>query len=91
MSCLHSRTVFGCIELTPFPLHAQGLQQPPLARRPGDEQVWEALRALYLIGRVDDLSSIRPYEREESEISDRVRQQTALTEKATRERAGLNP
>jgi biotin carboxyl carrier protein len=54
---------------------------------PGDEQVWEALRALYLVGQVDDLPAIRPYERELPEISDRVRQQALLTEKAIRERA----
>lgn len=58
---------------------------------PGDEQVWEALRALYLIGRVEDLPSIRPYERESKDISDRVRQQAVLTEKAIRERAAANP
>src|SRR5258708_6459899 len=54
---------------------------------PGDEQVWEALRALYLIGQPDDLSAIRPYQRELPEISDRVRQQALLTEKSIRERA----
>ena len=54
---------------------------------PGDEQVWEALRALYLIGQPDDLSAIRPYQRELPEISDRIRQQALLTEKSIRERA----
>jgi len=54
---------------------------------PGDEQVWEALRALYLIGQVDDLPAIRPYQRELPEISDRVRQQALLTEKSIRDRA----
>jgi biotin carboxyl carrier protein len=54
---------------------------------PGDDQVWEALRALYLIGQPDDLPAIRPYQRELPEISDRVRQQALLTEKAIRERA----
>ena len=54
---------------------------------PGDEQVWEALRALYLVGQVDDLPSIRPYQRELPEVSDRVRQQANLTEKAIRDRA----
>jgi biotin carboxyl carrier protein len=53
---------------------------------PGDEQVWEALRALYLIGQVDDLPAIRPYERDLPEISGRVRQQAVLTERAIRER-----
>ena len=54
---------------------------------PGDEQVWEALRALYLTGQPDDLPAIRPYQRELPEISDRVRQQALLSEKAILERA----
>jgi hypothetical protein len=58
---------------------------------PGDEQVWEALRALYLIGQANDLPAIRPYARELPEISDRVRQQAALTEKAIRDRAAAHP
>ena len=58
---------------------------------PGDEQVWEALRALFLIGQVDDLPSIRPYQRELPDISDRVRQQAILTEKAIRDRASAHP
>src|SRR6266403_2610138 len=58
---------------------------------PGDEQVWEALRALYLIGQVDDLPAIRPYERALPEISDRVRRQATLTEKAIRDRAAAHP
>jgi hypothetical protein len=57
---------------------------------PGTEQVWEALRALYLIGQPDDLPAIRPYERELPEIPDRLRQQAILTEKAIRERAGAH-
>ncbi len=58
---------------------------------PGDEQVWEALRALYLIGQPDDLPAIRPYERELPEISSRVRQQALLTEKSIRGRATALP
>jgi hypothetical protein len=58
---------------------------------PGDEQVWEALRALYLIGQPDDLPAIRPYQRELLEISARVRQQAHLTEKSIRERAAAHP
>jgi hypothetical protein len=58
---------------------------------PADEQVWEALRALYLIGQLDDLSGILPYERTLPEISDRVRQQAAATERAIRERAAERP
>ena len=58
---------------------------------PGDEQVWEALRALYLIGQPDDLPAIRPYQRELPEISDRVRKQATLTEKAIRDHASSHP
>jgi HlyD family secretion protein/HEAT repeat len=58
---------------------------------PGDEQVWEALRALYLIGQPEDIPAIRPYQRELPEISDRVRKQAILTEKAIRERATARP
>jgi biotin carboxyl carrier protein len=53
---------------------------------PSTEQVWEALRALYLIGKLDDLPAILPYERELPDIPDHLRQQALLTEKAIRER-----
>jgi biotin carboxyl carrier protein len=55
---------------------------------PGSEQVWEALRALYVIGRPDDLPSVMQYQRDTPDMPDRVRQQAVLTEKAIRERAG---
>jgi hypothetical protein len=54
---------------------------------PSADQVWEALRALYLVGQVEDLAAIRRYERELPDISDRIRQQAQLTEQAIRERA----
>ena len=53
---------------------------------PSTDQVWEALRALYLVGKLDDLPAILPYERELPDIPDHVRQQAVLTEKAIRER-----
>jgi hypothetical protein len=55
---------------------------------PGTEEVWEALRALYLIGQPDDLPAVIAYERQLPDISDQVRQQAVDTEKAIRERAG---
>jgi hypothetical protein len=58
---------------------------------PGVEQIWEALRALYLIGQVADLPLVRIYQRDSPEIPDRVRQQAVLTEKAIRERATRRP
>jgi hypothetical protein len=53
---------------------------------PSTEQVWEALRALYLIGQPPDLSAILPYERDLPDISNDVRQQATETEKAIRAR-----
>jgi biotin carboxyl carrier protein len=58
---------------------------------PGAEQVWEALRALYLVGQLDDLADVRTYERELPEIPDRLRQQAALAERAIVERARNRP
>ncbi len=55
---------------------------------PASQQVWEALRALYLIGQPDDLSAILPYERDLPDISNDVRRQAAETEQAIRKRSG---
>jgi hypothetical protein len=54
---------------------------------PANDQVWEALRALYLIGQPDDLGAIRPYERDLPDISNDVRRQSVETEHAIRDRA----
>jgi hypothetical protein len=53
---------------------------------PATDQVWEALRALYLIGHTEDLAAIRPYEQDVPDISNDVRQQALETEKAIRAR-----
>jgi hypothetical protein len=58
---------------------------------PAESQVWEALRALYLVGRPEDLTAIRNYERELGDRSNRVRQQAVLTEQAILERAKKQP
>jgi|SRR5580658_220090 hypothetical protein len=54
---------------------------------PGTEQVWEALRALYIVGQVDDLPAVRAYERDLPEISNDVRRQAQETERAIQSRA----
>ncbi len=54
---------------------------------PGADELWEALRALYVIGQPEDLAIVNTYQRELPDIPDRIRQQAALTEKAIRERA----
>ena len=56
---------------------------------PGTEQVWEALRALYLVGQMDDIPAVRLYERDLPDISIDVRKQALETEKAIRARAGV--
>jgi hypothetical protein len=54
---------------------------------PSTEQVWEALRALYLVGQPVDIAAVLPYERELPDIPDHVRQQALETEAAIRQRA----
>jgi biotin carboxyl carrier protein len=54
---------------------------------PASEQVWEALRGLYLIGQTDDIPAVRRYEQSLPEIPDDVRRQATLTEQAIRARA----
>ena len=54
---------------------------------PDTEQVWEALRGLYLVGTKEDLPAILPYERNLPDIPDRVRQQAVLTDRAIQQRA----
>ena len=53
---------------------------------PSTEQVWEALRALYLVGQPEDIAAVLPYERELPDIPDHVRQQALETERAIRQR-----
>ena len=53
---------------------------------PSSEQVWEALRALYLVGQLGDLPAVRIYEHNMPEIPDRLREQALLTEKAIQTR-----
>jgi hypothetical protein len=54
---------------------------------PETEQVWEALRGLYVVGQLEDLAPITSYERDSPRVPERVRQQAKLTEEAIRSRA----
>jgi hypothetical protein len=54
---------------------------------PAAEQIWEALRGLYLIGSKDDLPAVRAYLHPMADLPDRVRQQASMTESAILERA----
>ena len=50
--------------------------------------VWEALRALYLIGTAEDLEAVQRYTRPQSGWDDRVRQQATLTMRHIESRRG---
>jgi HEAT repeat protein len=54
---------------------------------PGEQQVWEALRALYLAGRPDDLADVERYAGGVAGMPERVRQQATITAQAIRQRA----
>ena len=73
------------IEAQPGADVAQGAQLAVL--NPGDQQVWEALRALYAVGQPDDLAAIEPYKNPSRDFSQRIAQQAAETEKTIRDRA----
>ncbi len=54
---------------------------------PANDQIWEALRALYLIGQPDDLPAIRRYERDLPDVPDHIRRQAVETERAIQKRS----
>lgn len=54
---------------------------------PGAEQVWESLRALYLVGREEDLDDVERFARGVPGMPEGVRRQAALTAQAIRLRA----
>ncbi|MEW5975280.1 MAG: HEAT repeat domain-containing protein [Acidobacteriota bacterium] len=66
------------------PVH-QG--DPILSVLPSEDQVWEALRALYLVGRPEDLDVIRKQVDRAQYLSARIRQQAELTIKAIQSRS----
>lgn len=53
---------------------------------PGQEQVWESLRALFLVGQPEDLEDVERFARGIAGMPERVRQQAALTAQAIRQR-----
>lgn len=53
---------------------------------PGEEQVWEALRALYLVGTLEDLPAVNRYTHRSPSIPDHVRQQATETAAAIQQR-----
>ena len=55
--------------------------------RPGEDQAWEAMRALFLIGKREDLDVVNAYTLTSDEVAERVVQQAALTRQAILERS----
>jgi hypothetical protein len=53
---------------------------------PDEPQVWEALRALLIVGQPEDLPLVQRYEQRTPEISKRVQQQAEETDKAIQQR-----
>jgi len=53
--------------------------QTILLLAPSQEMVWEALRALYLIGQLDDIPAIAPYARGAEAMPPQIQQQAKLT------------
>lgn len=61
--------------------------QQLLVIEPGTEQVWEALRALYVVGQAEDLAAVRPYKAASPNWPRRIEEQAAATERAILQRA----
>lgn len=57
---------------------------------PSAEQVWESLRALYLVGQPEDIPFVQRYLRPISTMPDKIQKQAGSTLEAIRERAGKN-
>jgi len=60
--------------------------QPIAAIYPSDDDVWESLRALYLIGTPADLDAIAPYARQSAGATARIAEQARLTMQEIRTR-----
>lgn len=62
--------------------------EPIVRLDPGAKVVWEALRALSLVGKLEDLRTIEPYARGVAGMPPAIAQQAALTMQAIRSRRG---
>lgn len=62
-------------------------EEPVVLLSPGEDQVWEALRALYLVGDMEDFADVERFARGVEGMPDKIRQQAVLTAEAIRRRA----
>jgi biotin carboxyl carrier protein len=60
--------------------------QPIVSLAPSESMVWEALRALYLVGRPDDLPDVERYARGADGMSPHIAEQAQATAQAIRSR-----
>jgi biotin carboxyl carrier protein len=58
---------------------------------PSADEVWEALRALYVVGTPDDIPYVQPYTRPTSTMPDRIQKQASSTIEEIRGRAAKTP
>lgn len=58
---------------------------------PSTDELWEALRALYVAGESEDLPAVEAYTRPQSVVADKVRQQALLTARQIKARAASSP
>ncbi|PYV19404.1 MAG: hypothetical protein DMG21_01735 [Acidobacteria bacterium] len=65
--------------------------EPLAVISPGDEQIFEVLRGLYIVGNEDDLPEVERIARAGTEESTRVREQAVLTAQAIQMRAARSP
>jgi biotin carboxyl carrier protein len=61
--------------------------QPIVTLDPSDSMVWEALRALYLVGKSEDLPDVQRYARGGEGVSQQIMQQAQSTAQAIRSRS----
>ncbi len=66
---------------------AIAMGQPIVSLAPSESMVWEALRALYLVGRPDDLPDVERYARGVDGMSSHISEQAQATAQATRSRS----
>lgn len=64
--------------------------QPVLTIKSDEQSIWEALRALALVGAPDDLQLVENYASGGATDSDRLKQQAALTANAIKSRISVN-
>jgi hypothetical protein len=65
---------------------AVAASQPVLSVNPSTDEIWESLRALYLIGEAQDLPAVEEFARGAGDVPATVRQQAELTANAIRSR-----